>query len=53
MKNIRINLVIATYSGRYYKFDSKNDTINKDKENYLKYNLLMLNKATTPNVSQK
>ena len=43
MKNIRINLVISTYSGRYYKFDSKNDTINKDKENYLKYNLLMLN----------
>jgi hypothetical protein len=43
MTNIRINLVISTYSGRYYKFDSTNDTSNKDKENYLKYNLLMLN----------
>ena len=43
MTNIRINLVISTYSGKYYKFNSTNDTINKDKENYLKYNLLMLN----------
>ena len=31
--NIKINLVIASYSGKYYKFDSKNDTFNKDKEN--------------------
>lgn len=39
----KINLIIATYGGKYYKFDSSNKDINKDKEKYLKYNLLLIN----------
>ena len=39
----KINLIIATYAGKYYKFNSNNLEINKDKENYLKYNLLFIN----------
>ena len=39
----KINLIIATYGGKYYKFDSSNKDVNKDKEKYLKYNLLLIN----------
>ena len=28
----KINLIIATYAGKYYKFDSVNKDVNKDKE---------------------
>lgn len=38
----KINLIICTYAGKYYKFD-KNDSISKDRERYLKYNLLFIN----------
>lgn len=47
----KINLIISTYGGRYYKFDSSNKDINKDKENYLKYNLLLIN-ANMNNLDQ-
>jgi hypothetical protein len=44
------NLIIATYSGRYYKFDSVNNKFN-DREHYLKYTLALLNKIKT-NINQ-
>lgn len=47
----KINLIIATYAGRYYKFDSNNKYISKDKEYYLKYNLLLIN-ANMNNLDQ-
>ena len=47
----RINLVISTYSGRYYKFEGKNDTTNLERENYLKYCLLFVNENMS-NLSQ-
>ena len=47
----KINLIIATYAGKYYKFDSVNKDVNKDKEKYLKYNLLLIN-ANMNNLDQ-
>jgi hypothetical protein len=44
------NLIIATYSGRYYKFDSIYNKFN-DREHYLKYTLALLNKIKT-NINQ-
>jgi hypothetical protein len=44
--NSRTNLIIATYGGTYEKFFHNND-----KKNYLKYNLLLLNKIKT-NINQ-
>ncbi len=38
----KVNLIITTYAGRYYKFNT-NRIIAKDKENYLKYTLLFIN----------
>lgn len=40
---MKINLIICSYAGRYYKFDSIPNIIKKNRENYLKYNLLLLN----------
>ena len=43
-KSKKINLIIATYAGKYYKFNSNNKTTNNDKQHYLKYNLSLINK---------
>ena len=49
--SVRINLIITTYAGMYHKFYSKDDTSNKDKKQYLKYNLSLINK-TANNLTQ-
>ena len=46
----KINLIICTYAGKYYKFDKK-DSLSKDRENYLKYNLMFIDKNVN-NLSQ-
>lgn len=43
-KSKKINLIIGTYAGKYYKFNTNNTTANNDKQYYLKYNLSLINK---------
>ena len=44
-----VNLIICSYSGKYPRKFETNE--NKDKYNFLKYNLYLLNKIKT-NISQ-